>query len=94
MADLLARLAAADLSEELHAARRAVARAAGDLCGNTFTKRGASPKPLKFIFALSPYRAVVGRGLSRPDLGEVVLACVGINRCSLSPIQHDDSGKF
>ena len=36
-----ARLAAADLSEEPHEVRQAVARAAGDLCGNNFTKRGS-----------------------------------------------------
>ena len=89
----------ADLSEELHEVRQAVARAAGDLCGKTFTKRGASTlvrprRQFKFIFALNPYRAAAGRGLCRPDLVEAVLACVGINRCSLSPIQHDDSGKF
>ena len=86
-----ARLAAADLSEEPHEVRQAVARAAGVLCGKKFTKRGASTlarprRQFKFIFALSPYRAAAGRGLCRLDLAEAALACVEINQCSRSPV--------
>ena len=77
-----ARLAAADLSEELHEVRQAVARAAGDLCGNEM-RRSTLARPrrqFKFIFTPSPYRAAAGRGLCRLDLVEAVLACVKINQ--------------
>jgi hypothetical protein len=41
VADLLVRLAAADLSEGLPEVLQAVGRAEGVLCANTITKRGA-----------------------------------------------------
>ena len=91
-----------------HASRRRTSRRSPTRCARRWpARRGTcvgtisrnealawTRRQFKFIFTPSPYRAAAGRGLCRPDLGEVVLACVKIDQCSQSPIQYDDSGKF